>query len=228
MPWVLLADAANLNEAKKVGSKSLIRTIESRTLHSGPIIFTEDHMKKLAPLIAKEDNLFQCLTSSYIVPSVKTKEDILSPLFPFAFVLACRYSETYNVLQREVDGVRLSGTRCKADGMFAKEFNDFEFKTKRTGRWGRVEVTFMITQERDSLDWVITSQTVPAIDEDSDGDAQEGWPKKVVETVLWKCPNSHNMPMPPRTGWISVDTMAHGKPELSYHQLEDFEDYDNP
>jgi hypothetical protein len=223
---VLLTDTAHINEAKEMGSKSLIQTIESRDLHSGPIIFTEDHMKKLAPLIAKEDSLFQCLTSSYIVPSVKTKEDILSPLFPFTFVLACKHSETYNVLQREVDGVKLTGTKSKADGMFAKEFtNDFEYKTKRTGRWGGVEVTFRITQERDGWDWAITSQTLPVVDEDSDGDGEEAW-LNVVENILWKCPNSHNMPMPPRTGWISVDKMAHGKPELSY-QLQD-SDYDNP
>jgi hypothetical protein len=223
---ILLTDTANINEAKEEGSKSLIQTIESRDLHSGPIIFTEVHMKKLAPLIAKDESLFQCLISSYIVPSVKTKEDILSPLFPFTFVLACKYSETYNVLQREVDGVKLSGTRSKADGMFAKEFtNDLEYKTIRTGRWGGgVEVTFRITQERESLDWAITSQTLPAVNEDSDGDGEEAW-LDVVETILWKCPNSQNMPMPPRTGWISVDKMARGKPELSY-QLE-ASDYDS-
>jgi hypothetical protein len=131
------------------------------------------------------------------------------------------------VLQREVDGVKLSGTKTKADGMFAKEFtNDLEYKTVRTGRWDGVEVTFRITQERYSLDWAITSQTLPAINEDSDGDGgeEEAW-LNVIETILWKCPNSHNMPMPPRTGWISVDKRARGKPELSY-QLE-ASDYDS-
>ena len=38
----------------------------------------------------------------------------------------------------------------------------------------------------------------------------------VVEKILWKCPHSHNLAIPPKVGWIPVDDLAASNPKLSY------------
>jgi hypothetical protein len=72
---VLLADAANLNEAKKVGVKWLCQTLGSFDSQTGGIIFTESHIRKLAPLIIKENRLF-LIVRRWSTLSIESKEDL--------------------------------------------------------------------------------------------------------------------------------------------------------
>jgi hypothetical protein len=97
---VLLADAANLNEAKNVGVAWLHETFRSTHDRTGRIVFTEPHIRKLVPLLVKEDDLL-CQTVASIFrgsgvngSGIKSKEDLRSPLFPRALVMACRSCKT--------------------------------------------------------------------------------------------------------------------------------------
>jgi hypothetical protein len=76
---VLLADAANHNEAKNVGVTWLYKTFRSMNSHTvGGIIFTKKHIRKLVTLIIKKDDLYQIVASSFRGRGIKSKEDLRS------------------------------------------------------------------------------------------------------------------------------------------------------
>ena len=205
---VLLADAANLNEAKKVGVAWLHQTFNSTDSHTGAIIFTENHISKLVPLIIKEDNLFRVVKAFYGNGTIKSKEDLWSPLFPRALVMAYREWETHRILTKEISHIMLSGTGCKADGIYTRESSIYFiiYESRRRGRWAGVQVDFTVIQLRDG--WAIICETLPEYREEGDGN--------YVKKVLWHCPNSQNIPLPPRDGWIPVDELAGGQPTVRY------------
>ena len=64
--------------------------------------------------------------------------------------------------------------------------------------------------------WAIVGKTLPEIDENGDENDDT-----VVTKILWRCPNSQNIPLPPRDGWIPVDDLAHGEPTVSYRVDDD-------
>ena len=206
---VLLADAANLNEAKKVGVSWLHQTFSSSDSRTGSIIFTENHISKLVPLITKEDNLFQMVQAFY-GNGIKSKEDLRSPLFPSALVTAYKEWATRRMLIGEVPHIMLSGTGCEADGSCSREFA-WDYECNRRGLWDGVQVAFKVCLPSDVEGWAIVGETLPEIDEDG----HENY-DNVVTKILWLCPNSRNAPLPPRDGWIPVDKLARGEPTVSY------------
>jgi hypothetical protein len=107
----------------------------------------------------------------------------------------------------------LSGTGCKADGICTRDLDD-EYHCNRIGLWAGVQVEFsvelLVLTEADV--WAITGRTLPAIDEDGGDD----YGNSVIK-ILWLCPNSHSLPLPPKDGWIPVDELAIGRqPTVSY------------
>ena len=219
---VLLADAVHLEEAKKAGVKWIMATMKASRFVSGrsimtrcPTIFTRDHITRLVPLIIKENYLFK-IAKKVAHGGVETKDDILSRLFPHLLVQQFSLDRANSMLQ--VPAIALSGSESAADGAFSnrrsyKSTDDrtgFKYVSNRTAFWGETVVTFNITAARDSC-WVIRGDTLPARDEDGvvNYDA-------VVEKILWKCPHSHNLAIPPKVGWIPVDDLAASNPKLSY------------
>jgi hypothetical protein len=122
---VLLADAANLNEAKKVGVEWLQETFCSTDSQTRRTIFTETHIRKLVPLIIKEEGLFRIVTASseFLASSdmESAKEDLRSRLFPRVLVMEYALRETRNALLNEFTHIMLSGTGCKADGICTRD-----------------------------------------------------------------------------------------------------------
>jgi hypothetical protein len=211
---VVVADAANLNQAKKVGVKWICQTFSSRDSHTGGIIFTENHIRKLIPLISKEDHLFQIIT--YVIAlfsgtDIESKENLRSPLFPCALVMAFEKWETRRMLRNEFTHIMLSGTGCEADGICTRDPWD-EYDCNRTGLWAGVQVNFAVAHLEDEAGWAIIGATLPEIDEDGNENDDN-----VVSKILWRCPNSHNLPLPPQDGWIPVHEMAIGRqPTVCY------------
>jgi hypothetical protein len=212
---VLLANAANLEEAKKVGLEWLRQTLGSRDSQTGGIIFTENHIRKLVPLIIKEDALFQIITSviasCFSGHDVKSKEDLRSPLLSCFLVTAYARFETLRMLRNAPPQIMLSGTGCDAEGLFSRDPDD-NYTCNRIGVWAGVQVNFRLEFLADESGWAILSATLPEIDEDGNPIAED-----VVRNVLWRCPNSHSLPLPPQDGWIPVHESAIGRqPTVSY------------
>jgi hypothetical protein len=218
---VLLADAVHLEEAKEAGVKWIKMTMtrifkKNSIIERDPTIFTRDHITKLVPLIRKEDVLFEIVKN--IAPGVETKDDICSRLFPHLLVQQFSLSRSYSMLQVPV--ITLVGTECNADGQFLNrrsyscdDRTGFQYLSNRAAFWGERVVTFKITAAIDK-DWVIRGDTAP-LDEEGIVD------NTIVQKILWKCPHSHNLAIPPKLGWIPVDDLAVGKnPKLSYLKLE--------
>jgi hypothetical protein len=208
---VLLTDVANLNEAKKGGVKWLCQTLCSLDSQTGRIIFTEDHIRELVPLIIKEDRLFKIVRSS-LNGILSSKEDLRSPLFPRALVMTHARFESSRMLGNEFTHIMLFGTGCKADGICTRDyFRDYD--CNRRGLWAGVQVEFKVEfLLEDEAGWAIIGATLPEIDEHGDENDEN-----VVSKTLWRCPNSHNLPLPPQDGWIPVDELAIGRqPTVSY------------
>jgi hypothetical protein len=215
---VLLADAANLNEAKKVGVQWLCETFYSCDSQTGRIIFTENHIRELVPLIIKEDRLFKIVRSS-LKGILSRKEDLRSPLFPRALVMTHARFESSRMLGNEFTNIMLSGTGCKADGICARDYFG-DYHCNRRGLWAGVQVMFRVELLRNKAGgWAIIGETLPEIDEDGDENDEN-----VVSKTLWRCPNSHNLPLPPQDGWIPVDELAIGRQPTVSYRMDDEND----
>jgi hypothetical protein len=214
---VLLADAANLNEARNEGVEWLCQTFCSLNSQTGRIIFTENHIRKLVPLIIEDDDLFRIVGCElYGRDSIRSrKEELQSPLFPCALVTEYARAETRNMLLKGSTHIKLSGTGCKADGIYTRDpDDDYDcYDCNRRGLWAGVQVNFHIALcMNDEAGWAIIGETLPEIDEDGDENDEN-----VVIKTLWRCPNSQNLPLPPQDGWIPVDELAIGRqPTVSY------------
>jgi hypothetical protein len=217
---VLLADAANLNEAKKVGVEWLCQTFESFDSQTGRIIFTETHIRKLVPLITKDDRLCLIVISSvdFLAPNYieSRREDLRSPRIQCALVMEYARFESSRMLRNEFTHIMLSGTGCKADGICTidplLDIYKYIYYCNRRGLWAGVQVEFKVELLEHEAGWVIIGATLPEINEDGDDNYDN-----VVSKTLWRCPNSQNRPLPPKDGWIPVDEFAIGRqPTVSY------------
>jgi hypothetical protein len=232
---ILLADSAHLDKAQKVG----VRWINEAMLHCNQNIFSMDHIARLAPLIAKEESLLK--TVKLFIKSGVTKVDILQPLFPELLVEKFASYHKVMTLLDLARGVTLSDFGCNADGDYTGRFqqkhrminiilsgsgrksdgeyvgrfwnnrpNALEFgaTSYRTGTLGGQILAFKIVV-RDDI-WVVVGY--PPHDENDEEDDEED-----DEKILWKCPHSRTLMIPPRDGWVPVDAYACGKiPTLVY------------
>jgi len=200
---VLLADAAHLKKAYTAGIRFL-RTMISRFSYG--VMFKEDQIKRIVPLIAKEDKLLSAVNCHKEI----TKEDVSSTLFPTLMV------ETYSALVQAdshmmaISSIKLSGCRCKADGEYVLEYGGRTWgpAENKTRRWRDQPVRFYI--KRSSNDWEIIGYMHPV-----DGD----W-ENAEQKTLFRAPNSRNLALPPASGWESVSadlcTYYFAGPEIEY------------
>jgi hypothetical protein len=210
---VLLADALTLVEAKTAGVDWLAETLKSTEILRGQTIFSEDHMKKLVPLIVKEELLFQIIKYRCWI-GVETKEDVLSHLFPRLIVQGFKSKHMLSTLGSMCPRITLSGTSlCNADGIFEQQsVYRWEYSSSNpTGLW-----LFQITLEEDG--WTISGDSGPNMNEGLLENINEGlFDDTITDKILWKCPHSQNLPLPPKVGWQPVHRLARGgSPKLTY------------
>ena len=201
---IAMADKLDLSKCKSDGVDYLnsrfngtggSNRIRNRDQHYGPTMFTIEHVKKLHPIFKKK------LVDYF--PSDMTQEELDSPLFPRYFVeYASHGYSTCNAGTK----LWLGKTKCSADGEFSKEDEDFDAKDRalllKNGRL--VNLTIAKSRLCDN-DWAIL------------GWESEEWPDAIV---LWKCPHSRSLHVPPRKPWIRVHKQARcfgAKPEIAYH-----------
>jgi hypothetical protein len=199
----LLADTANLKQTKERAVQYFKGALNSALDH-GKIMFSQDQIKKLVPLIVKEKLLQR---SSF------TNDEILQSLFPKLFVTSAIQWKTCHMLRRAIMRLRLSGTNCTADGEYDINLPFGAFESETPVYWGGVNLSIRIDRLTD--DWVIYGETIAEMVIDEDGEAEPDY-DSIEQKVLWKNPLSENLPLPPVSGWVPVDKLARGKPTIEY------------
>jgi hypothetical protein len=199
----LLADVANLKQTKERAVQYFKGALNSDLGH-GKLMFCENQIKKLAPLVAKEQLLEQ---SSF------TNDEILHSLFPKLFVTSAREWTTCLMLRRAIMRLRLYGTAGKVDGEYTMDLPLDPFESDTPVSWGGVNLSIKIDRLTD--DWVIYGETDAEMVIYEDGEAEPDY-DSIEQKVLWKNPFSKNMPLPPVSGWVPVDKLARGEPKIKY------------
>ena len=208
---ILLTDAVNLEEAKNSGVEWLAETLKSTKILSGQTIFLEAHMKKLVPLIVKEELLFQVLKYQCGVFCIETKDDVLSHLFPRMIVQAFKASKMHSLLGSMVPRITFSGCGLIPDLIF-EQHSVYRWESGPGDRNTEYNnLLYKITLEEDG--WVISGETLPDVGADG-----EEVIESIVETIVWKCPHSQNLPLPPKDGWkwANTSTLSDRIPKLTY------------
>eukprot|EP00571_Detonula_confervacea_P004205 CAMPEP_0172315314 /NCGR_PEP_ID=MMETSP1058-20130122/24810_1 /TAXON_ID=83371 /ORGANISM="Detonula confervacea, Strain CCMP 353" /LENGTH=383 /DNA_ID=CAMNT_0013029369 /DNA_START=64 /DNA_END=1215 /DNA_ORIENTATION=- len=234
---VVIAQEANLMDTLRRGLKYCWDKMHITDVPYGRTMFTEDHLKKLAPIFSdsftpenKERigdgvawfNGFYRPFSDTIRPfGLKLDQ----PDFPEAYVSKTTHWLEESLLHRCINGIVLSGAG-EADGPYDKDEDEFMsdqrcYIYKCSGmrmRWGGKIVTFSI--QLCDKGWAIMRQ-YPAPrnngaaqnnqNEESDDDAEI-----LVEKLCWVSPCSSNLHFPPLNSWKSVDPLARGNPKIRY------------
>ena len=162
-----------------------IRFQSDRSSVFGPTMFSENHMRLLQPMF--QEGLL-------LLPDGFTKEDLESSLFPKYFVkcMACDYAT------KMTQYITLQGTGTH-DGKFRQEGENryiapFREEVVQLRNGGLVNAYLIIAKsELCGNDWAILCSRVLG---------------GQIPHVLWKCPYSKNLTLPPSDPWIPVDTAA--------------------
>jgi hypothetical protein len=189
----LLADVANLKQTKKRAVQYFKGALLS-AVRDGHVIFDVTQIKKLAPLIAKENLLGESFTN----------DEILQSLFPKFFVNSGIISKTNHIVDRAVVGLTLSGTSFSHQKLkFTAESSCSTFTNRDDLRDLSSGNVVVVKIARLTDDWVIYQ----AADENTTGDENK---------FFWNNPFSENMPLPPESGWVSTNTLCTGTPKIEY------------
>ena len=211
-----VAHEANLDSAFKGGMTYIWARINRiGDTPYGRTMFTEEHIKKLAPLLKHCRDIRHPCCSSLVVEG--NSMDLQHKDFPKEFVAVCEKWEVENLLERCIDEIELSGTKCSADGAYY-QFDSENFyqpeDEERTWVWGEQRVSFAIKflKDNDYEGWAIVRINPQEYDED--GVAVEINPD--FEKRCWIAPYSKNRKYPPLKGWIPSDPLATGNPTIKY------------
>ena len=212
----------------------LLDTMENEGCRYNRTIFTEEHLKKVFPLL-KENPTFGRTELSLMLetmlgnsPGEKSLDEMLdTPNIDKIFVQYCSNSYHTRLLRKCIRKIQLNGTDCKADGLFVKSLFDENCYDcgHRTDNWGGEVVKFQIKYTtRDDVHgkesgWAIV-RYVPNEDEEDDNDEYTDY------KICWWAPYSKNLNVPPFEGWVSQDPRACGDPQITYILRESVADLD--
>ena len=201
---VVLAREANLGKAFDEGINFIWKLLNKTAVPVGRTMFSQEHMKLLAPLLEETKGSFERDLGRY---------DLKSDTFPKEFVEGCSNWLTHDTLDRFISGIRLSGSACHADGAYMGSLVGCEFRTvdERKVRWNSVLMCPFIKCRTAEEGWVVILETIPPLDEDGEPDYDS-----IVETVVFKAPHSGNMTLPPSNGWVSAHPDARGELKITY------------
>lgn len=199
---VVSAHGANLGKSYDAGMAYIWDALKWSLAPLGRTMFSEDHMKKLAPLLeeTKDGGLRE------LAPY-----DLKSVTFPSDFVKDCSNWLTIANMTRFISHIRVLGSTCKVDGEYKGHPPAFQADDDRKVKWGGVMMRPFIECRTTEEGWAIMLETIPPLDEDGEPDYDS-----IVETVAWRAPHSGNMTFPPSEGWVPVHPLARGNIELTY------------
>ena len=201
---VALAHDANLKKAYKEGMHFIWRVLSFACAPFGRTMFSEDHMKKLAPLLEETDD-------GGIERDLSRRYDLKSDIFPKEFVNNCSNWLTIETMNRFISRIRVSGASCTVDGDYCGDTPIFRTDDERRVEWGGVMMRPLLQCRTTEEGWAIILETIPPLNEDGEPDYDS-----IVETLAWKAPHSGNLTFPPSEGWVPVHPLARGNIELTY------------
>jgi len=186
---ILLAEEANLEDCVRMAVATLEEKLLSPELR---ILFTENQITKLLPLIGREERLLSAVNA--------TAEDLRFPAFARFLIQSFQLWQSRQNVQEAYSGVALVCPKIRNGKEFvcpkSKVVVDV-YMAPSTVRWrssGAIAgVQFSVEREA-SRDWVVCG-------------SEAGAEKK----PFWRCPQSGNMDLPPRRGWERVDEAARGE-----------------
>lgn len=213
---VVLAHEANLAEAFESGITFVWKVVASKHIPIGRTMFSEKHMKKLAPLLdlTRERPAYGGVYPDPLQDRRSLyNEDLKSPDFPAKFVSESACFAAKSALSSFVASIEVSGSFTDVDGKFIQEFDAFIPSDQRTVSWNGAHYDIIIKLSSGEEGWVIGLQTPSPWDEDPGERAYDA----AIAKVAWKAPYSGNLPLPPSTGWVPVDSQARGNIQIEYH-----------
>jgi len=182
-------------------------------------MFQERQIKRIVPLIVKEDKLLASIGHMFACRHF-SKEEVLSSLFPRHLELCYASMLQHDWLVTGIKSIKLSGCGCVADGeYFADSLRGGETwkRDDDAGRkWEHGQlIRFFVEKRADHWEIVgkiVTQEAIAEFD-------FFGWHVAPVIKVFWSAPNSGNYSLPPTSGWKSVDEIVK-ELELGIQQIE--------
>lgn len=172
----------------------------------GGLIFTKEHIKQLAPLIAK----------GKLVGDQWTEEEILCPLFPKLYLdtfmktyIEKRFGPMHLRTPFKYAAVSVKKTKTKKITIAGFHNTNMPFNTPAFV--GGIQPSSLILNSNLVMaalslrkipngNWIIAVLSREEEEEEEDEDGNRGM------QVLWRCPMSQNfVNFPPRKGWVKVD-----------------------
>ena len=199
---VVLAHGANLGKSYDAGMAYVWDALRWLLAPLGRTMFSEDHMKKLAPLLEETKDGARRQLGSY---------DLKSDAFPSDFVKNCSNWLTIANMSTFISHIRVLGSSSNVDGEYRGEPPIYNAVDERKVEWGGVMMRPLLECRTAEEGWAIVLEIIPPLDEDGDPDYDS-----IIETVAWKAPHSGNMTFPPSEGWVPVHPLARGNIELTY------------
>ena len=204
----VIANHANLPEAVDAGMVFILRLLRTREVPVGRTMFSQDHMKRLAPFL---NEMSAFAFDGWDLADIRGGQyDLKSDQFPEKFVRNCSDYFTHLTMSNFISTVELSGSLCNADGHFKKSA-DFFFipKDRRTIEWDGAVQNFYIRRRSKEEGWAIIFENA-----DHGMNPEDSL---IVETVAYRVPYSGNLSLPPSKGWVSAHPLAKGDLKLTYH-----------
>lgn len=134
---LLVADATNLDGAKKEGMEYMIFKLkDSRALY-GRAMFMEEHFEKLMPLLLAVDD--------DDLPYFMSKEEMQNPLFPALLVSRLKCCHHMQVVEAAIPSIRITGTDSEVDGVFTRNFEG-DFERENLIEWEGEMLEFRVTR----------------------------------------------------------------------------------
>ena len=200
---VVLAHGTNLGKAYVQGMAYVWSALKWTFAPLGKTMFSEEHMKKLAPLL--EETIDG--PRGWNLPTYDLKSDA----FPRDFVKNCSNWLTIGNMSRFISHIRVLGSTCNVDGDYKGQPPAFRAVNDRKVEWGGVMMRPLLECRTTEEGWAIVLETIPPLDEDGEPDYDS-----IVETVAWRAPYSGSMTFPPSKGWVPAHPLAEGDIELTY------------
>jgi len=225
---------ANMEEAFKVSMEYIWEKLRSADIRYGRLMFTEENLKKLSPLLKYSKNNrdriwgpygiggFQFTESNLITGSSgwDGKDDLVHfDDEQFAKVHIARSQKVAEtlLLRQCISHIELSGTSV-ADGAYEGEDCCWDVYVpphgdRREGTWNGQLVNFVVKYwtDDDFAGWAIVRKYCTGLDEEGNPDLDTE-----VELKCWTAPYSQNLKWPPRRGWVPADQLARGDPKIEY------------
>jgi len=194
---LLVADSSeHLEHTREIGVEALQKRLQMPNLR---IMFTVSQIERLVPLLQKEERLLEAIGL--------TETQVGSPLFAEYLVLRFGQSRMREDLNEAIKCLKvyISGGPGKIDGVRLERSNNdpnlFQSHQYSEARWAGPNSAAKLAIQRNGSgevmfqgikigDWIIV------------------W--RNHNTVLFTCPQSFNVEVPPKRGWIPIHGSAQG------------------